>query len=66
MRTKEQNKNIDFSKFVDSDCVDMATDVIKGVHSLLNSKELTADGGNNFDKKWNDYFICTLLDRIFL
>ena len=47
MKTKEQNKNIDFDKFVSTDCIDMSLDVVKGVHNLLNSLELSFDSGTN-------------------
>ena len=49
MRTKEQNKNIDFGKVVSTDDIDMATDVIKGVCNLLNALELSHDSGTRED-----------------
>ena len=51
MKTKEQNENIDFGKFVNSDSLEESLDVIKGVHKLLNALELSnAAGTNEYDK----------------
>ena len=51
MRTKEQNKNIDFSKFVNSDSLEEALDIIKGVHKLLDALEISNEAGTHeYDK----------------
>ena len=52
MKTKPQNPNIDFGKFVTPDDIDERLDAIKGVHNLLGSLELSADAGHN---KWDKY-----------
>ena len=52
MKTKPQNPNIDFGKFVGTDDIDERLDVIKGVHNLLGALELASDSGNN---KWDRY-----------
>ena len=60
---REQNKNIDFDKFVDSDCIDMATDVIKGVHNILNSLELSHDAGKHPYDKYSFYALQIALEH---
>ena len=48
---KEQNENIDFEKFVDSDSLEELLDIIKGVHNLLGSLELSNQAGTReYDK----------------
>jgi len=51
MKNKKQNPNIDFQRFVASDDIDMATDVIKGVCNLLNAKELSSGSRTQEDDK---------------
>ena len=51
MKNKEQNNNIDFSRFINSDNLEESLDVIKGVHKLLNALEISNDvGTNEYDK----------------
>ena len=49
---KEQNKSIDFSRFVSTDDLEESLDVFKGVHNLLNALELADDSGSN---KWDKH-----------
>ena len=49
---KEQNKSIDFSKFVSTDDLEESLDVFKGVHNLLSALELSNDSGSN---KWDKH-----------
>jgi len=62
MRTKEQNKNIDFGKVVSTDDIDMATDTIKGVCNLLNALEISHDSGTRNDDKNAFYALQVALD----
>ena len=52
MSTKPQNPNINFDKFVTADDINERLDVIKGIHNLLGSLELSADTGHN---KWDKH-----------
>ncbi len=46
------SKQIDFNKFVNSDCINEKLDVFKGVHNLLEALEFFTSTGTN---EWDSY-----------